>query len=440
MPTNAPAAVTPVLSARRVPELIADTVADRRIAERLRDFMQTVPAASCLIVSANGKRLFAANPDTPVSPASIEKIVTAKAALGILGPDSALTTRVAAASPPSNGVVRGDLWMIGGGDERLGTADWALHFKHQPQAYSEISLLADRVVAAGVREVQGRVIGDDSRYDRVRYLPQWPTRFATADEIGPMSALSLNGGLTAFPTSPRVSTPRDTPAADPAQAAAEVFRKLLIDRGVTISGDAGSGTAPGSVSDVATLDSVPVAQLVAHMLLESDNGTAEALTKEMGFRVSGNGTLADGQAAVQNYLQQQGVSVDGRTTVDGSGLAVEDKETCSRVQGILESEGPNSLVGNALPVAGQTGTLDTRFKRTPLEGKLRAKTGTLDNVTALAGFVPSAAGAPITFTFIINTPPAQKITDDDVDLETTMATIVDGYPDAPDVAALSPMR
>jgi D-alanyl-D-alanine carboxypeptidase/D-alanyl-D-alanine-endopeptidase (penicillin-binding protein 4) len=160
----------------------------------------------------------------------------------------------------------------------------------------------------------------------------------------------------------------------------------------------------------------------------------------MGLRVAGRGTLVDGQAAVQNFLQQQGIAVDGRTTLDGSGLAVQDQETCSRIHTILQSEGPDSLIGAALPVAGRTGTLDRRFIRTALEGKLRAKTGTLDNVTALAGFLPTVAGVPITFTFIINTPASEEITDDDVDLETTMAEIVNGYPDAPDLAAISPLK
>jgi D-alanyl-D-alanine carboxypeptidase/D-alanyl-D-alanine-endopeptidase (penicillin-binding protein 4) len=213
---------------------------------------------------------------------------------------------------------------------------------------------------------------------------------------------------------------------------------LLVDRGVTITGPAESGTAPDQATDIATLDSAPISQLVTHMLLESDNETAELLTKEMGLKVAGRGTLTDGQAAVQSFMQQQGFSVDGRTTLDGSGLAVEDKESCARVHGVLRSEGPDSVIGNALPVAGQTGTLDMRFENTPVEGKLRAKTGTLDNVSALAGFVPAASGVPITFAFIMNKP-SGKVTGGDIDQAETMAAIMNAYPDAPDPAALSPL-
>src|SRR3954447_21762889 len=105
------------------------------------------------------------------------------------------------------------------------TDAYVQHFKHQPQIHSSLEALADRIVGAGVRVVHGSVVGDESRYDTVRYLPQWPNRFATLDEIGPLGALMVNGGLVAYPPSSNVSTPKATPADDPAQAAADELTK-----------------------------------------------------------------------------------------------------------------------------------------------------------------------------------------------------------------------
>jgi D-alanyl-D-alanine carboxypeptidase/D-alanyl-D-alanine-endopeptidase (penicillin-binding protein 4) len=433
-----PSSVTPVLSARRVPELIAAPVADRRLVAKLNDFVSRLPSSSCLTVAIGGRTVFSSNPTLPLIPASVEKLVTAQAALARLGGGAVFTTSVKSAGPPNDGVVDGDLWLVGGGDPLLMTDAYVQHFKHQPVTHTDFEALADEVVASGVREVRGSVVGDESRYDRQRYLPQWPARFAVEAEVGPLSALMVNDGLTQFPPAYNLRTPKETPADDPAAEAANQLTQLLVARGVVVSGAPRSGSAPGDAPELAKIESPPLEQIVAAMTRESDNDAAELLTKEVGLHDSGAGTTTNGVNAIRETLQERNFPVDGTVQVDGSGLATQNLETCALVQALLDTEGPASTLANGLPVAGQTGTLDVRFLGSPLVGRLRAKTGTLNEVTALAGYLQTLRGAPVSFSFIVNVAPPQRITDDDIALGEELGTILDQYPEAPDVSLLGP--
>ena len=236
--------VTPVLSARRVPDIIAAPVADRRLVTKLTDLASRTPGASCLTVHAGGREIFASNPTLPLSPASIEKLLTADAALGVLGADTTLHTSVRIQGDVTGGVVDGNLTLVGGGDPLLMTDAYAQSFRHPPTERTSIESLADRIVAAGVREVRGSVVGDDSRYDGVRYLSVWPTRFVTAADIGPMSALTVDDGFEQFPPAPDLRVPKVMAAADPAALAATRLTEALTARGVTVQGPAASGRAP----------------------------------------------------------------------------------------------------------------------------------------------------------------------------------------------------
>jgi D-alanyl-D-alanine carboxypeptidase/D-alanyl-D-alanine-endopeptidase (penicillin-binding protein 4) len=428
---------TPVLSARRVPELIASRVADRRLDAHIDELLAAAPPDTCLTVAVGGRIVYSKDPDRSLVPASIEKLMTAEAALAVLGPDDVLTTKVASDVQPQAGVLDGNVFMIGGGDPLLMTDPYVNHFKHQPVVHSSLETLADRVVAAGITRITGGVVGDESRYDRERYLPQWPARFQTSAEIGPMGALMVNDGLVAFPPTPDVRTPKETPADDPAVHAADQLTQLLRARGVTIDREASSGVTPQEAHDLASLDSEPVRNIVAAMLTESDNGTAELLTKEIGVHQAGDGTTASGTAAITASLSSR-LSLDGTRQFDGSGLASENRVTCTAVQSLLDQDGPHSTLASMLPVAGQTGTLAERFLTSPANGRVRAKTGTLNEATALAGYVDSAQGVSLSFTFLMNTQDPRRITADDVALEDQLADLLVGYPEAVDVSQIGP--
>jgi D-alanyl-D-alanine carboxypeptidase/D-alanyl-D-alanine-endopeptidase (penicillin-binding protein 4) len=437
-PTATATTVTPVLSARRVPALIAAPVADRRLVAHLTDLVGATPGTSCLTVAVDGRMVFSSNLETPMIPASVEKLQTAEAALAKLGPNTVFTTSVKSTGPPNGGVVDGNLWLVGGGDPLLMTDAYAASFRNQPVTRSSLEQLADQIVAAGVHEVHGSVVGDDSRYDRARAVPQWAGQDISADDVGPLGALIVNDGLTQFPPTYNVQVPPNVGAADPAQEAANQLTQLLQARGVEVAGPPQSGTAPQDNVELTKLDSKPVDQLVAEMLRESDNETAELLTKELGLHDNGGGTTANGTAVIHQTLHDKGLPVDGTTEVDGSGLSRSDQTTCGFIQALLDSEGPGSTLANDLAVAGQTGTLALRFLGTPLVGQLRAKTGTLNQVTALAGYVQTAKGSHVSFAYVINLPPPQRVTTDDIALGDELGRILFQYPETPDLSVLGP--
>jgi D-alanyl-D-alanine carboxypeptidase/D-alanyl-D-alanine-endopeptidase (penicillin-binding protein 4) len=213
---------------------------------------------------------------------------------------------------------------------------------------------------------------------------------------------------------------------------------LLVARGVTVDGPPASGRAPDGSSVIAQLDSQPIGQILTAMLTESDNGTAELLTKELGVRDGVSGSTAVGVADIAKVLRSSMFPLDGTRQFDGSGLASENRATCAVVQALLDQQGPGSLLATGLPVAGQTGTLDKRFVDTPLSGRMRAKTGTLDQATALAGYLQTLQGSQLSFSFLMNVPAPRKITSADVNLEEELAAILVQYPETVDVAKLGP--
>ena len=115
------------------------------------------------------------------------------------------------------------------------------------------------------------------------------------------------------------------------------------------------------------------------MLTVSDDTAAELFTKELGYQTAG-GTTAAGVAAIRADLAADGLPVSQLVAYDGSGLDRGDRVTCNLIQADLEHARRRQRGGRGLPIAGQTGTLRDRMRGTPAAGRLRAKTGTLDDV------------------------------------------------------------
>jgi D-alanyl-D-alanine carboxypeptidase/D-alanyl-D-alanine-endopeptidase (penicillin-binding protein 4) len=353
------------------------------------------PAGSCLMVADGQHVLYERSPDRPVVPASTMKLLTATAVLARIDPDSRLKTPVLAAAPPdADGVVHGDLWMVGGGDPVLSTLDYGAHFERQPHLTNAIEVLADRLVAAGVRHVTGRIVGNDGRHERVRYVPSWPARYIHDNETGPLSSLTVDGALLTWNP--------DRPFADPAAGAAGVLNELLRQRGVLTEGLPGSGSFPPGAVEIASLPSPTIAELVEEMLRESDNTTAELLLRELGLQVLGTGTTDAGRRVVDDTLRRMGLPMDGVRVVDGSGLDTGNRVTCRLLFAILTWPMTRGIVDQGLPVAAQRGTLYKRFLATPVAGHLRAKTGSLTHVASLAGYAENQAGPTLTFAYIQN--------------------------------------
>ena len=210
------------------PATVADTLATEALVASLAPVGDQVAPGSCLVVAVDGTPVFDDAGATSVIPASNMKLVTAAVALEVLGAEHRFTTEVRADAPPAGGVVAGDLYLVGGGDPVLGTEPYVAAAAAQvtyPQPYvTPLEALADQIVAAGVRQITGSVLGDDSRYDAERFVPSWPASYATSREAGPLGALLVNdGGRRSHPAQRRL-TRRVRGAA--------VLTQLLRERGV----------------------------------------------------------------------------------------------------------------------------------------------------------------------------------------------------------------
>lgn len=425
---------TPVLSFRRALDPLTDVVAEHRLLAGLDAFVATQPADTCLQVRV-GDLAYDHRADDPQSPASVQKLLTAVAVLTELGPEATFTTEVLATAAPVDGVVQGDLYLRGGGDPLLATGEYMARERNQPQLFTDIARVADAVVAAGVRGITGAVVGDESRYDAERYPPIWPGRFVAQGAVGPLSGLSVNDGFAHHPESQGVFGP----APDPAAYAAEVLARLLRDRGVLVLG-ARSGGTPAEAVPVAEVESLPVREIVEQLLTESDNNTAELLVKELGRRRFGTGTSEAGTRAVAQILADAGFDVAGIEVADGSGLATEDVVTCSLVSDVLAHAPTADAVEQALPVGGESGTLVARFTAPDIVGRVRAKTGTLNTVTALAGVVRSTAGPQDDARFVVlaNVDRSERIAPEAIAAQEDLVRLLAAHPDRPDLSGLAP--
>ena len=176
-----------------------------------------------------------------------------------------------------------------------------------------------------------------------------------------------------------------------------VLRKL----GVVVTGEASAdGKASEGDSEIANISSAPLTDVIAEMLTNSDNNTAEILLRHIGFVHNGKGTTESGLEATNQLLTSWGFT--NYVLKDGSGLSRDNRLTCSLLVSLLSRPELTAVFGHGLATAGTTGTLSDTFNKSPVAGKLRAKTGTLLNVKSLSGYLPQKEGNALYFAFILN--------------------------------------
>lgn len=430
--------VTPVFSARRVPDLLRASAADEEVAEVADQVIETAPDTSCLVVTDGRRVVYRQNEEQPLIPASTEKLGISTVAVDLLGVDHRTATTVEVVEAPDpNGVVEGDLYLVGGGDPLLVTDGFRTTLYHHDQRIvSDFAQIADELVAAGVQEVRGGVIGDESRYDSERSVPSWPGRHLTTEIVGPLSALRVNAGSTGLSLSPDVPSPDRQPG-DPPLLAAETLRTLLEDRGIEVAGGPSVGVAPADATEIARLESPPLTDIIEEIMSWSNNAAAELLVKEIGLAATGEGTTEAGLAHVRAELEERGLPMAGVTLVDGSGLDEGNRLTCDFLAEVLVSLPADHPVVETLSVSGEHGTLSTRMRGTAAEGRVRAKTGTLNNVVALAGYADTVHDRTLTFASIMNIPP-EGAPEATAARQDELAEELVAYPRTPDLAELLP--
>jgi D-alanyl-D-alanine carboxypeptidase/D-alanyl-D-alanine-endopeptidase (penicillin-binding protein 4) len=357
--------------------------------------------------AATGQLLFDRSGDEARVPASNMKLLTASAALRILGPDRRFSTRVVAGPTP------GSIVLTGGGDVLLGAGESAPgavlgHAGLATLAQATVRALQDDGAAGTVS-----VLLDDSLFTGPSLNPAWSPEDVQAGEMAPLFPLAMNSARfdPATDTGPR---PQDA-----AMSTAAAFSGQLS----TAAAAAGLTVAPGVVRVpagpapdarearvLAEVQSATVGQQVDLLLRTSDNYLSEAMGR-MSALASGQPGSNDGAiAAVLQQLKDMGIPTDTLNAADVSGLALANRVSARQLAEVVRAitSGPDARLRAALagfPVAGLTGTLGDRYTDASTAGGaglVRAKTGTLNSVSALSGYVVDADGRLLVFSFIGN--------------------------------------
>jgi D-alanyl-D-alanine carboxypeptidase/D-alanyl-D-alanine-endopeptidase (penicillin-binding protein 4) len=314
---------------------------------------------------ASGQVVYGLHRSRSLRPASNEKLGVALAALDRLGAGYRIRTEVLAVGSLAGSTWHGRLVLRGHGDPTLTTAD--------------LRSLASRLRADGLRRVSGRILGDESYFDKRRTASGWKPSFYK-EESPPLSALVVDRGRVNGRT-----------VDNPALAAAKAFRKALVWAGISVGGKARLGRAVDGSPRLATVRSSSMRAIVRRMNKVSDNFYAEMVVKHLGASLRGEGSTSAGCRVVRNVLASRGVPLAGVRIVDGSGLSLSDRTTARALAALLVSAWRDPAVRepffDSLPVAGVDGTLDDRMRTGPARGRVRAKTGTTSVASALSGYV-----------------------------------------------------
>jgi D-alanyl-D-alanine carboxypeptidase/D-alanyl-D-alanine-endopeptidase (penicillin-binding protein 4) len=364
--------------------------------------------------AATGKVLYDREGTSNRIPASNMKLLTAVAALRGIGPEKRFSTRVvaepAAAATPGAAAVTRSVVLVGGGDVLLGAGESA---EDKVLGHAGLGTLAKLTVDSlrkGGFKGQVQVLVDDSLFTGPALNPAWSADDVAAGETAPLFPLALNSARfdPADTTAPR---PQDS-----AIAAGEAFAANLkaagAAAGLTVAPAVvrldGKPTADAKV--LAEVQSATVSQQVDLMLQTSDNYLAETLGRMTAVAGGQPATYESAKAAVLGQLTGLGIPTEGMVAADVSGLALANQVSARQLSEVVRAitNGKDTRLRAALagfPVAGLTGTLGDRYiDESTAEGAglVRAKTGTLNTVIALSGYVVDADGRLLVFSFIGN--------------------------------------
>jgi len=322
-------------------------------------------------------------------PASVEKLYTATTALELMGATARLSTTVLGSGHLApGGIWEGNLYLRGGGDPTFGTSSF-IHSHYGGQGSSVSALAGQLVRTDGIHRISGAIEGDETYFDSLRGEPS--SDFGSDPFLeGTLSGLAFNRGASG-------SVKKPPPHAPAAYAAHQLLAALKAD-GVTIHGTSGAASTPPGATQLAQVQSPTLTTLLGLTLPPSDNFFAETLLKDLGARFGGAGTTAAGAAVVrQTIAKLLGFSPH---VLDGSGLSAADLTSPYEVADLLVELAPTpigAVLRSDLAVAGHTGTLSERMRRTGAAGRCQGKTGTLTGVSNLAGYCQTRDGHLLAF-------------------------------------------
>ncbi|MCL7926392.1 MAG: D-alanyl-D-alanine carboxypeptidase/D-alanyl-D-alanine-endopeptidase [marine benthic group bacterium] len=435
---SAPASVSKDDLAERLRRIVSDPVLTR------------AHVGLAVQVAETGEVLFENEAEKRFVPASNTKIVTAAVALDALGPDYRWTTRLVADGTVRDGVLAGDLWIVGGGDPLLSRSDLA----------GWIPLIRE----AGIRQIEGDLVGDDRVFEAGQWGEGWmwddlfggwaagvsglqlhPNTVRAwlipGTNLGDPARVELRGASPALPIDNRVRTgapgsevrlrflpppeggdvrlegwvpvgPDSVPlylsTPHPTLYLLDYLRERLQSEGIAVIGvvrRADPEERPSSPGWSTDLRSEPLSEVIADMLKPSDNQIAETVLRTVGREAGDGGSAESGIEVVDETLAVWGIDPGAVSLADGSGLSRYNEVTPNAMVRLLRAmwrhpEFP--IFESAMPVAGVDGTLRRRLLGTPGESNVRAKTGSLSSVRALSGYLRDGAGETLIFSLILN--------------------------------------
>lgn len=350
------------------------------------------PTAGALVVDAtSGRILFSRRPDAFQVPASVEKLYTTSTALRRWGPTYRLRTAAYSAGKldPATGTLTGNLYLKGFGDPTYGSSDF------DRRAYgtgATVKALAD-LVARRVTAVEGSLFGDETWFDRLRGVSYSSFRL-NSDIGGSLSALAFNRGLA--------NEAGSAFALRPADFSADRLTAALASAGVHVSRRSDEAKMPAGARLIAQVNSPILAKIAQLTNQPSDNWFAEMLLKGLGAAFGGGGSTARGVRVVNASLGAWGIRPHIQ---DGSGLSRANRTTPRQLVALLRrmrTDPAGTAFEQSLSVAGRSGTLASRMRGTAAAGRCHAKTGTLNGISALAGYCDTRGGASVAFAYLMN--------------------------------------
>jgi D-alanyl-D-alanine carboxypeptidase/D-alanyl-D-alanine-endopeptidase (penicillin-binding protein 4) len=451
---------------------VASKKVTARFAARAESLLETIPASKgewgLLIADAeSGETLYERNADKYFVPASNMKLFTTALAMAKLGPDYRFhTTLETQGTISSAGALNGDVMLVGRGDPNLSNRKFPYELKEEFDGPPEKALveLADALVAKGVKEISGDVIGDDSYFPRERYPNGWEIDDMVWEYGAAISAIVVDDNTVALtltpgeqagspvqaavaPATPDFMVENDvtTSAADakpdltltrepgsnlvvvkgslparsaprklvlaieePAQHAAATLKRLLEERGVKVAGVARARhdhAEPGDPVVLAEHVSVPLGDALKLINKISQNLHTEMLLRTVARQGGTWATPDDLMKVPADFYATAGIAPGDVIQTDASGLSRHDLVTPRAIVALLGFAQKQSWFGPyyaSLPVAGVDGTLEDRMKNTPAAGRIHAKTGSVEHVRTLSGFAETPGGRRLIFSFLSN--------------------------------------
>jgi serine-type D-Ala-D-Ala carboxypeptidase/endopeptidase (penicillin-binding protein 4) len=359
------------------------------------------PKVGALVTDlSTGQVLYSLNASTGYTPASTTKLATSVAALQVLGAGARFKTTVVAGRPA------GHIVLVGGGDPTLAAGRPPSGDYPQPATLQALARqTASALRARGEHSV--RLGYDTSLYTGPGFGPGWSADDASTGNVTVITPLEVDQGRLTPAGRPEDADdpgnfrPRST---DPAVQAADAFAAFLRADGISVRGLPAQVTAPAGAPALASVSSPPLSRVIQWMLVESNNVIAENLARHIALATGAQPSFAGAAAAETSVLRRLGVT--GVQLNDGSGLSHDNRITpAALVQliGLAARRPALRSVLTGLPVYGFSGTLADApgsifyGSAGPALGTVRAKTGNLETVIALAGVAYAKDGQLLSF-------------------------------------------